>query len=51
MNLRKKSTREEFERVLALCTPEDFDGHTEFSAHARAAARMAMPGSGIRSRV
>ena len=30
MNLRKKSTSEEFERVLAQCTPEDFDGHTEF---------------------
>jgi len=30
MNLRKKSTREEFERALAQCTPEDFDGHTEF---------------------
>ena len=30
MNLRKKSTREEFERTLAQCTPEDFDGHTEF---------------------
>ena len=30
MNLRKKSTREEFERALAKCTPEDFDGHTEF---------------------
>ena len=30
MNLRKKSTREEFERALAQCTPRDFDGHTEF---------------------
>jgi hypothetical protein len=30
MNLRRKSTREEFERALAQCTPEDFDGHTEF---------------------
>jgi hypothetical protein len=30
MNLRQKSTREEFERALAQCTPEDFDGHTEF---------------------
>lgn len=30
MNLRKKSTREEFERALAQCTPEDFDGHTDF---------------------
>jgi len=30
MNLRKKPTREEFERALAQCTPEDFDGHTEF---------------------
>jgi hypothetical protein len=30
MNLRKKSTREEFERALARCKPEDFDGHTEF---------------------
>ena len=30
MNLRKKSTREEFDRALALCTAEDFDGHTEF---------------------
>ena len=30
MNLRKKSTREEFERALAQCKPEDFDGHTEF---------------------
>ena len=30
MNLRKKSTREEFERALAQCTSEDFDGHTEF---------------------
>lgn len=30
MNLRKKSTPEEFKRVLALCTPKDFDGHTEF---------------------
>jgi hypothetical protein len=30
MNLRKRSTREEFERALAQCTPEDFDGHTEF---------------------
>jgi hypothetical protein len=30
MNLRKKSTRAEFERVLAQCTPEGFDGHTEF---------------------
>jgi hypothetical protein len=30
MNLRKKSTREEFERALAQCKSEDFDGHTEF---------------------
>ena len=30
INLRKKSTREEFERALAQCKPEDFDGHTEF---------------------
>jgi hypothetical protein len=30
MNLRKKSTREEFERALAQCKPSDFDGHTEF---------------------
>jgi hypothetical protein len=30
MNLRKKSTREEFEPALAQCKPEDFDGHTEF---------------------
>ncbi len=30
MNLRKKSTSEEFERALAECRPEDFDGHTEF---------------------
>jgi len=30
MNLRKKSTRDEFERALAQCTPADFDGHTEF---------------------
>jgi hypothetical protein len=30
MNLRKKSTGEEFERALAQCKPEDFDGHTEF---------------------
>ena len=30
MNLRKKSTSEEFERALAHCKPEDFDGHTEF---------------------
>lgn len=30
MNLRKKSTREEFEHALARCRPEDFDGHTEF---------------------
>lgn len=30
MNLRKKSTREEFERALAQCEPKDFDGHTEF---------------------
>jgi hypothetical protein len=30
MNLRKKSTREEFQRALAQCKPEDFDGHTEF---------------------
>lgn len=30
MNLRKKSTPEEFERALAQCTREDFDGHTEF---------------------
>ena len=30
MNPRKKSTREEFERALAQCKPEDFDGHTEF---------------------
>jgi len=29
MNLGKKSTREEFERALARCKPEDFDGHTE----------------------
>ena len=29
-NLRKKSTREEFDRALAQCKPEDFDGHTEF---------------------
>ena len=32
MNLRKKSTSEEFERALAQCEPEDFDGHTEFTA-------------------
>ena len=25
MNLRRKSTREEFERALAQCKPEDFD--------------------------
>ena len=30
MNLREKSTSEEFERALAQCRPEDFDGHTEF---------------------
>ena len=30
MNLRKKSTREEFDRALTQCTPEDFNGHTEF---------------------
>jgi hypothetical protein len=30
INLPKKSTREEFERALAQCKPEDFDGHTEF---------------------
>jgi GDP-D-mannose dehydratase len=30
MNLRKKSTREEFERALAQCMPEDFRGHAEF---------------------
>ena len=30
MNLRRKSTREEFERALAQCKPEHFDGHTEF---------------------
>ena len=30
MNLRKKSTSEEFERVLGQCKPEDFYGHTEF---------------------
>jgi len=30
MNLRKKLTREEFERALGQCKPEDFDGHTEF---------------------
>lgn len=30
MNLRKKSTREEFERALAQWKPEDLDGHTEF---------------------
>lgn len=30
MNLGKKSTREEFERALAQCRPEDFDGHPEF---------------------
>jgi len=30
VDLRKKSTREEFERALAQCTAEDFDGHTEF---------------------
>jgi hypothetical protein len=30
MNLPKKSTPEEFERALARCKPEDFDGHTEF---------------------
>jgi len=30
MNLRKKSTSEEFERALAECRPEDFEGHTEF---------------------
>jgi hypothetical protein len=35
MNLRKKSTREEFERALAQCTPEDFDGHTEFTGSPR----------------
>jgi hypothetical protein len=50
MNLRKKSTREEFERALAQCKPEDFDGHTEFyRLTPGAAARMAMPGGGIRS--
>ena len=30
INPRRKSTREEFERALAQCKPEDFDGHTEF---------------------
>jgi hypothetical protein len=30
MNLRKKSTHEEFERALARCKPGDFDDHTEF---------------------
>jgi hypothetical protein len=30
LNLRKKSTREEFECAFARCKPEDFDGHTEF---------------------
>ena len=47
MNLRKKSTREEFERALAQCKPEDFDGHTEFYRLTRAAARTAMPGCDI----
>ena len=31
MNLQKNSTREEFERALAQCKPDDFDGHTEFN--------------------
>lgn len=31
MNLRKKSTREEFQRALAQCKPEDYDGHTVIS--------------------
>jgi hypothetical protein len=30
MTLRKKSTREQFEHALSQCTPQDFDGHTEF---------------------
>ena len=52
MNLRKKSTREEFEHALARCRPEDFDGHTEFyRLTTRATARMAMPGCDIRLRV
>jgi hypothetical protein len=29
MNLRRKSTRAEFERALAQCKPEDFYGQTE----------------------
>jgi hypothetical protein len=52
MNLRKKSTREEFERAFAQCKPEDFDGHTEFyRLDTRATARMAMPGCDVRLRV
>jgi hypothetical protein len=30
MNLRKKSTSEEFERALAQGTPDDFESHTKF---------------------
>ena len=30
MNLRRQSTPEEFKKALAQCTPEDFDGHSEF---------------------
>ena len=52
MNLRKKSTREEFERALAQCKPEDFDGHTEFyRLTPRAKARMVMSCSSLRLRV
>ena len=52
MNLRKKSTREEFERALAQCKPEDFDGHTEFHRLTPGAtARMAMLGRDVRLRI
>jgi hypothetical protein len=30
VNPRKESTREDFERALARCKPEEFDGRTEF---------------------
>jgi hypothetical protein len=52
MNLRKKSTGEEFERALAQCKPEDFDGPQGIlSADLRVAARMAMAGGDICLRV
>jgi hypothetical protein len=51
MNLRKESTREEFEGAFAQCKPEDFDGHTGFYRLTPEQRLSGVSGGRLRSRV